>query len=217
MSMTKLTDEVDRIVVRLPDDSTLFSGPTYVPVAVDASELGSVPSLLENDAGIGFLAEYQLFARLCSSRALKTVGGELLVRGKPVQPEQYLRLWRKAIASAISPAQLFERRGWTLRVDFTGPLNDPAYDQGTSSWTDCPFRTYGGFRARFANEIERLEDGEDFLSLDLRLPGVAREAFCAQSLLTSVLGYQRTWTVELVLDQGRPPHAANSCVVAEAA
>lgn len=204
MSLTQPTDEVDRVVVRLPDDASFFGGPTFIPIAVDKTGASSTPALLESDAGIGYLAEYQLLDRLCSDRAQRTVDGTLLANGKRVTPEQYLRLWRKAIAAAITPAQLHAQRGWTLMVQFRGPLNDPSLDVGTSSWTLCPFKTYGAFRRKYTPVMKRLSEGLDEVTLDLREADSARDAHFAESLMTSVIGYRGSWSSALLLATGQP-------------
>lgn len=102
MGILTKVDEIDRIEVRLPSEATFYGTPMYVALAVDAAGDAEAPVLLGQQQGLRFFAQYELISLLCSERAQLAVDGQLRCRGARVSPEQYLGLWRKALAASPS-------------------------------------------------------------------------------------------------------------------
>lgn len=211
MEIRSKIDEIDRIAVRLPADTTFYGTPMHVAMAVDADGEASVPVLLGQQHGLRYLAQYELVSLLCEGRAQLTVDGQLRCGGRRVSPEQYLGLWRKALSAPTSAQDLYEERGWTLAVRLDGPLSDAIWEDRKSGWTCCPFQTFAAFRARYANRLALRADGRFTLDIDLAEPDGPRNAFYGRSLLSSVLGHDGPWSAVLRLvreDIGARPDRA---------
>lgn len=199
MGILTKVDEIDRIAVRLPSEATFYGTPMYVALAVDAAGDAEAPVLLGQQQGLRFFAQYELISLLCSERVQLAVDGQLRCRGARVSPEHYLGLWRKALAASPSAQEVYEQRGWTLVVRLSGPLSEGPWEGRKSGWTCCPFQTFAGFRARYANRMEQHDDGRFTVVIDLAEPDGARNAFYGRSLLSSVLGHDGPWSAALHL------------------
>src|SRR5688500_16559902 len=127
MEATPMVDEVDRIVVRLPDDATFYSTPLFVAIAVYLGDEGIRPVMLRPDHRVRFLAQYEVMSLLCDDRAQLSVDGQLRCRGGRVTPEHYLGLWRKVLLAPLSAQELYEQHGWSLIAQLKGPLSDPRW------------------------------------------------------------------------------------------
>ena len=109
-------NEFERLAVRLPTDATVSRTRTFLAVTLDVNSdtHAPAPDLLPEHAGLRYLAQYELMSVLCAHRAQQAVDGRLRCRGSRVTPEQYLGLWRKALAAALTPQELYDQRGWSL-------------------------------------------------------------------------------------------------------
>lgn len=177
-----VVNEVDRVVIRLPDDATIYRSPTYIAVAIDASESGVLaPSLLNHCDRLDYLAPYELFNSLCRDRAQRTVDGRLLMEGRPIAPEQYLALWRSAIVKALSPSAANASHGMRIFARLSAPLG--AAKGWRSPWTSCPFGTFDAVLKKHRASVQ-VDDtsGVFVLCLDLRSLNAARDAFLAASM-----------------------------------
>ncbi len=107
------TNEIARWVIKLPGQT--YGSDIYAFVAQD-------------DTGFTLLGEpnqsYSLIGDLCNrgKRAWLTVDQTLLVNGKPIAPEAYLRLWRKALAETVTPQVFCQQTGQTIAYDFAVDL-----------------------------------------------------------------------------------------------
>jgi len=178
-----------RSVIALPINVTFYDEIQYIAITWDALNDGLTPRprILHARAGLlPYLPAYRLIDLLCDDRAKKSVDGTLRVQGRAIRPETYLGLWRTALAEALTPTQFAAR--WGLRVFLTvGATLEPARSS-KCSWTSSPFPTFEAFEAlhgsRFLHQLTA--DGRPgfALTMDLREPDAARDAFYAEALLS---------------------------------
>ncbi len=177
-------NEIDRVVIHLPDDATFYSSRSYLPVVVDLVDGVQRPTLLRpSSQGINYMAQYEIFSALCSDRAQKAVDHELLVAGLPVTPERYLGMWRTAIADSVSAVTAQQQHGIQAFAVLRAPL--AAMAGVKSSWTTCPFGTFAVFQSKFGEHFRLADDGTFTVELDLAKPGFARAAYYAASMMCS--------------------------------
>jgi hypothetical protein len=178
-------NEVDRVVIALPADTTFYSNVHYVAVAFDASSEAVTPSILGSSRCLAFLPRHQIFSALCGDRSIRSVDHHLLVKGKPVTPEQYLGLWRTALKQPCSSDEFADRRGYALIAVLGGVLEKL---RGVSSpRTSSPFPMFDDFEAAYSDKMVLLDEGCKFrLELDLRQENTARDAFYGEALLAQV-------------------------------
>jgi hypothetical protein len=178
-------NEVDRVVIALPADTTFYSTVHYVAVAFDATSGAVTPSILGSSQCLAFLPRHQIFSALCGDRAIRTVDHHLLVDGKPLTPEHYLGFWRTALQQPCSPDEFAGRRGYALVAVLGGVLEKL---RGLSSpWTSSPFAMFDDFEAAYGDKMVLIDDGRKFLlELDLRQENAARDAFYGEALLAQV-------------------------------
>lgn len=187
-------NELDRAVIALPADATIYGATQYVAVVWDhwyTTLLGGIqvrrPSILGHAGDrLPYLAEYQLINLLCGDRAMCAVDGELRVRGERRSPEDYLGLWRHALAHPRSPDWLATERNLRVLITLEAVL-EPAR-AARCGWTGSPFPTFADFEAAYGHRFV-VCDAKDVaprfeLVLDLREPNAARDAFYARSILT---------------------------------
>ena len=208
-------DEVGRVVVRLEPDATIYGEDAYVALAFDEIA-GQARARLLHDRSRHhtYLARYQLIDLLCSDRAARTVDETLLVKGRPITPERYLRLWRAALAEALSPPALEARHGLKVVAVLEGPL-EPL--RGTRAfWTSSPFQTFDEFFDRHASRIQLLAEGRFRVEFDLGEAHGARDAYYGSSFLSSAGGRDGVWSSTLVIRgaaKGAQPGLFNSHAV----
>lgn len=176
-------NEVDRVCIVLPPNATFYSAFPYIAVAFDAGSNGATPKILGRSE-LPYLAKYRIFSELCQGRAIQTVDHRLVVNSKPVTPETYLGLWRKAITQALTPTQFTEQYGLKLIVLLGGFLE--GLREVKSHWTSSPFATFADFEAAYAEKIQYMDSGRQFrLELVLGQENAARDAFYGESLISS--------------------------------
>lgn len=203
-------NEVERLAVRLPTDATVSRTRTFLAVTLDVNSdtHAPAPDLLPEHAGLRYLAQYELMSVLCAHRAQQTVDGRLRCRGSRITPEQYLGLWRKALAEALTPQELYDQRGWSLAARLQGPLPAAELRDRKSGWTCCPFQTFGGFHARYRDRMVPEGTQRFRVDIDLAEPDGPRNAHYGRCLLSSVLGHEGAWSAQLalVLEDPRTDH-----------
>ncbi|KZT16320.1 hypothetical protein A1D30_12590 [Acidovorax sp. GW101-3H11] len=202
--------ERTRVAVALPPDATSSGEALFVPITwEDTNDDGAGrPRILRDPHGaLPSFTSRRLIGFLCQDRATRTVDGNLKLWYGEVSPEDYLRLWREALKSPLTPAQLAERHGLCLRVTLCATLDRVRGMR--CPWPNAPFETFEHLEAFYGTRLIHItaEAGETRfgLSLDLREPEAARHAFYVESLLAQTGDTQAGIRVTL----GRvaqPPH-----------
>lgn len=209
----------------LPHDATFYNDTRYVPIVFDAVPDGVQANLLRVRQGLQprpdeLLARYEVFARLCADRAQRAAYQSLIVDARVVTPERYLKLWREAVAQAITPTQLHDEHGLSVIACLEAPAM--AVRGATCSWTSTPWPTFDELREEFAAQLLGEEESEEEsveaggetsaqarqarrarqvrLELDLRLDRAASAMFYATSMFSRALGYDSDqWQARLEL------------------
>lgn len=179
-------NEIERVAIVLPQDTTFYHDQRYVAVAWDKDTAGATTGQIIGDhrQRLPFLAGYLLFSKLCGDRAMRTVDGSLRMHGQVITPERYLSLWRATLAQPITAEQFTERHGQQVLLVLGAPLA-PLRDQ-RSTWTSSPFAHFDDFESAYRDRIEyRTDGGSEYfeIALDLREPNAARDAFYAASFI----------------------------------
>ena len=192
-------NEIERAAILLPEHATIYRDPRFVAVVwtVDTSDRTTAQVLGCQRRCLPFLARHEVFAQLCSDRALRTVDGGLWAEGLAVTPEHYLGLWRAALGRPLSAAQFARQFGVYAAAVFDAPLA-PLRGQA-SSWSSSPFERFDDIESRYAARMRYRNDTQAFeLVLDLREPDAARDAFYLESfVLAAGLGEAATIEVQL--------------------
>lgn len=210
-------NEIDRVVIHLPDDAMFYSHRSYLPVAIDLIDGEQQPTLLRHgDRGISYMAQYEIFSVLCSDRAQKAVDHQLLAAGKPVTPERYLGLWRTAIAESVTAAVAKAELGIQAVAVLRAPL--AAMSDAKSSWTSCPFGTFARFQAAYGHLFKHCDDGTFALELDLAIAGCAQAAYYGASMMCNKFDRgSSSWHAGILIRRvGTRLHQAGLFEVAEA-
>lgn len=199
---TRPVNEIGRFLVKLPENATFYGDPHYVPIAFEATGDGCESRLVGiPQARLAYLPKYRVIDALCGDRAQRTVDEALVVCGKPITPERYLALWRQSLAEAAPPAILTAEHGLRVYAVIETPLA-PMW-KAKAPWSGSPFETFDEMHARYASQIQDLSDGRFRLEFDLRVDDAARDAFYAESIVSSALGHDSgAWRAGLIL-QGR--------------
>lgn len=194
-------NEHARAAVALPVDTTFYNDTQYIPITWDvrADDSAAPAEILFSKPGhLSYYPRYRLIDLLCGDRARQAVDGTLRVQGRMVTPEAYLGLWCAALAEALTPEQLAARCGLRLLVTLGAAL-EPVRT-AKSSWTSSPFATFAAFESLYGYRFTQalMADGRPGfeLTLDLRQPNAARDAFYAESLIShkaEAASYVRTW------------------------
>lgn len=159
-------NEIGRVVIVAPETRQDFGGlgRNFVAVALEsrdgkvhAESVTHYPSY-----------SYSLIGRLCESRATETIGGGLLVSGKTVTPEAYLRTWREAIAQAVTPQEAAAAYGLAVKLIVRG---NAAKQKGMPIRRTYDTKDgFDGWAAELADRIHPDADGYFEFELDLREP-----------------------------------------------
>lgn len=195
-----IDNEVGRFVVQLPDDATICRAPSYVAVAFEASQ-GGVHATLpgQPDRRLRYHSGCEVVASLCTDRALRVVDESLVINGRPLAPERYLGLWRRALSLAASAQQLAERHRVRLVAVLDAPLA-PLLGR-RSGWSGSPFGTFDAFAERHARQMVVDSGGRFTLRLDLRQPDAARDAYFGEEFCRAALTEAHgPWHASLALD-----------------
>lgn len=196
---SQCANELGRLVVTLPSNATLYSVPHLIGIAIDATPGAPIATIIgANDTRLRYKAPYVLISTLCSDRAQRVVDHRMVVNGRPVTPECYLGLWRSAVDAASTPQQLAAQHGLSITAVLDGPLA-PLF--GTAApWTSSPFPHFDDFYAAYARNSIKESEGRFRLELDLRQEHAARDAYYADSFMSSALGHNSpAWSSQLVV------------------
>ena len=191
-------NETRLVCVKLPANLCPFTSeeqPRYLCIVFDERHGDSMPGspaqqVLDpqvlnhagKHAGLPCLPRYEAVSLACSQRAVDTLDGTLRVAGKRIEPEAYLRRWRKALEEAVTVDQL---RGHRLQlvVEF---ILDPAAPclSRRPNWINAPFPNLAALLLSRGGLVElahprdaELHPGWGQLSLDLSHPDAARDAW----------------------------------------
>lgn len=182
-------NEIARAVVALPEDATFYNDTRFVAIAWDdPGDAGAPrPTILGAEhGGLPYVASYQLIDLLCGDRAMRAVDGTLRLRHRMVTPEAYLGMWRAALLVPFTPDELASRLGWTIRVTLGAAL--AAARQARSHWSTSPFESFAAFEATYGPRFVQVPTASGApgfeLTLDLREPTAARDAFYGRDLVT---------------------------------
>lgn len=207
-------NEHARAAVALPVDTKFYNDTQYIPITWDvrADDSAAPAEILFSRPGhLPYYPKYRLIDLLCDDRARQAVDGTLRVQGRVVTPEAYLGLWRTALTDALTPEQLAARCGLRLLVTLGAAL-EPVRT-AKSSWTSSPFATFETFEGLYGDRFTRapMADGRPGfeLTLDLRQPNAARDAFYAESLISrnaETASYVRTWLSAEGADSSAPAY-----------
>jgi hypothetical protein len=202
-------NEVARVAIALPEDTSFYRDQRFIAVAFDASTDGVTHEILGvSRPALPFFAAYEIFSKLCGDRAMRTVDGALRTNGEIITPERYLSLWRTAIDQPLTPHRFTECYGYAAYAVLGGSFD--GLRGKCKSWNSSPFETFDDFEAVYRDRIEYLEDGQSFrIELDLRLAQAARDAFYLESFLSSA-GQRDGSNTSIVLksfDPSRTPSA----------
>ena len=231
-------NETRLVCVKLPANLCPFTSdeqPRYLSIVFD-EQCGSCPpaspaqAVLEPKAltfvgkkgGLPCLPRYEAVSLACSQRAVDTLDGTLRVAGKRIEPEAYLRRWRKALAEAITVEQLRAHR-LQLVAEF---VMDPTASclSRRPSWTNPPFpslaallESRGGLAALTQPQDEELHPTWGQLSLDLSLPDAARDAWWLDDGLDVSQGECRLRIRSLSTSSALPSAASTAELFSDAA
>lgn len=211
-------NEYARAVVALPPDATFYSDTRFVAIAWDDAGGGDTPRpvIVGADRALPYLAPYELIDLLCGDRAMKAVDGALQVRHRTLTPEAYLGLWRSSLAAPLQAQDLGLQHGLKILVTLGAAL-EPVR-RASRVWSTSPFANFHDFEAAYGPRFvlgPTASGASGFeLTLDLREPLAARDAFYARALVNDrddAEGFVRTSLVAtgsirrpLPLDQGQP-------------
>lgn len=196
-------NEIARVVIVLPNDTSFYSSPLFIAVAFDTSAQGVTPEIIgASRLTLPFLAGYEIFSRLCGDRAMRTVDGDLCVNGDIITPERYLGLWRTAIGQPLTPDQLTDRYAYSVYAVLGGRFEGLRGQR--SCWSSSPFKTFDHFEAAYRERIDYLDDDRRFrVEFDLKQTHAARDAFYLESFLSSANQLEESRS-SIVLKPGAP-------------
>lgn len=155
-------NEIGRVVIQVPDGAgSVGLGHHYVAVALElhggvlrAESVTRYPEYT-----------YSIIGRVCDSRAVEAVGGGLLMNGKEVTPEAYLKAWREAIEQAVSPQVAMERHGVKVTLIARGSIG--AQKGKPAQWTYDPKRGFDDWCAELGGRM--YQDGSGYFSIGFDL------------------------------------------------
>jgi hypothetical protein len=181
-------NEVGRVLVALPADATCYGGPKLLAVAFDRGDDDSVTAVLLHPprTELPYLSRYEVFSVLCADRAQRTVDRTLVVDARPITPERYLALWRRAARIDLAAFAAIHR--YVLVARIAGPLRSM---RGVRApWDTSPFDRFEDFEALYRDRMQVGPDEEDFvLEIPFSAVNGARDAFYAESFLLSQTRY----------------------------
>ncbi len=189
-------NELKRLVIQTQCTEMWGSlGPELVAVAIESVHgKERCTALLDGPA-----YAYSLIGSVCSTRCVDAVGGELTVQGKRIKPEDYLPLWRQAVADRKSIQQARDEDGIELTFYARGHLERQRSDKRHR--TDDPMEGFSGWVAKYQERMTVDADGYFTLKLD----GVEPDACMSWHFINGYRDYrdkdprnQSTMTVSMV-------------------
>lgn len=136
---------------------------------------------------------YSLIGAVCSKRAVDVVGGELMVTGKKVKPEDYIPLWRQALADRKSIKRALDEDGVEVTFIARGHLERQRASSRHS--TNDPMDGFTGWIAKLGKRMNVDADGY----FTLRLDGIEMDA-CRDWHFIRIPGLPGQGPAERVLD-----------------
>lgn len=174
-------NEIKRLVIETQCTEIFGSlGPEVVGVAIEL--VGGVERCTPvlNSPGHA----YSLIGAVCSKRAVDVVGGELMVTGKKVKPEDYIPLWRQALADRKSIKRALDEDGVELTFIARGHLERQRASSRHS--TNDPMDGFTGWIAKLGKRMNVDADGY----FTLRLDGIEMDACRDWHFISGYRDYQ---------------------------
>lgn len=171
--MQGLINEVGAVCVKLPIDVCPTSSADhrrYLCIVMDSRR---DPKALGSE--LPFLPHYEAISRVCLERAVLIVDGSLRVQRRRMEPDAYIRRWRRALDEAIEIDQLRSHVG--LQAVAKLQLDAPAtFLAARPRWVNPPYPTPAALIAARSNEV-RTDGGRITMEIDLAAPNGARDAW----------------------------------------
>ena len=183
------SNEIHRIIVGLPHDTSAYGTMMYIGVAMDANEAGFAiaRAITPRSKRLPFLARHEMIATLCRDRARKTVDGSLMVDGQPIEPEQYLTMWRNACHQPMDMDDFAYQWGYAAVALFDAPVAALRGSDPGSVMPGSPFRCFDDFEARYGAQMRYFDAGNRFnLEIDLRHRTGPRHAYLLDWLMSGI-------------------------------
>ena len=113
MDQEYVVNETAREVVALPEN--YFNSKTYAILAYEATDTRQqwVPVTPVPDQQWSLLGY-----TICGKRSLRALDGRLVVDGRAIKPESYIKLWRKQFGNPLSANEFEARTGLRLKMRF---------------------------------------------------------------------------------------------------
>ena len=144
-------NELDAFCIVLPPNLCPFTCPDhlrYLAISGTEAQPFAHERIQYRAVGTGLPMEppSALIRRICSERAIDTVGGMLRVEGLEISPESYLKRWRNRLAQPITPEQLALSKQLQAIAIFEWRHTEAIGDR-KATWRDPPFATFGDLLA----------------------------------------------------------------------
>jgi hypothetical protein len=187
-------NELDAFCIVLPPNLCPFTCPDhlrYLAISGTEAQPFAHERIQYRAVGTGLPMEppSALIRRICSERAIDTVGGMLRVEGLEISPESYLKRWRNRLAQPITPEQLALSKQLQAIAIFEWRHTEAIGDR-KATWRDPPFATFGDLLAArgFPGVVEStlMSAKVSRLEIDLSANNGARDAWWADDWLSAL-------------------------------
>lgn len=171
--MQGLINEVGAVCVTLPLDVCPMScadSRRYLCIVMDSRR-----DPLALGTGLPFLPRYEVISMVCSERAVLLVEGTLRVQRRRMEPDAYIRRWRRALDEAISIEQLRSHVGLQAIASFDIDASEQ-FLAARPRWINPPYPTPSALLDARSADV-RSNDDRCSLAIDLASPNGARDAW----------------------------------------
>lgn len=189
--MSSFVNETLAVAVRLPDDGARntfdIDEPRFVAIVAEDGHMAcALP--------FGRYQDWELIHLICRERAVRTPSGALRVNGRRIEPDAYLRRWRRAIADAVPLCRLRHELRLQLVATFSWPVGAGATLRGKARLNaHVPYDTLGSLLLARAQAQDLAPDagrseGREVVHIGLDAPNGARDAWWVGDWLRNVEG-----------------------------
>jgi hypothetical protein len=187
-------NELDAFCIVLPPDLCPFTGPDHLRfLAVSGTEAPPfAPERIQyRPVGTGLPMEppSALIRKICSERAIDTVGGVLRVDCGEITPEAYLKRWRTRLARPIALEHLALSKQLQAVAIFEWRHTALIGDR-KATWRNPPYETFRELLAahgfKETAESKLMDVGVSRLEIDLSDANGARDAWWADDWLSAL-------------------------------
>lgn len=180
-------NELDAFCVALPHNVSPFAGPDnemFMPVVFD--EYVGHHTL---DSHVPTEPAWAVISQICLRRAVLCVDRGLVVNGRPISPEGYIKRWRDRLARPVPLSRLALDKGLRAVAVFQW-RHSPAIAERTANWVNPPFARFGDLLAEHgciseASTVSHPGFGVRTLQVDLSARDGAQIAWWADDFLSS--------------------------------